>query len=358
MKSSSINNLYIILSIIIICLISSLLVFFVLSNIYNKGAGSEITDISNIIENKKCTAYIFSPNNPRSIFEEDKSIYSFNSKIKDKSFLLSKLNPIEFSNLDEIQKEKLFDNLNILIEENLIEKEEIFNNIIPSFQIVLSFLYSDSFAKSVISKSYGNDLYSIFYQNFIYLRKEYYRLKSDIIELLLYYFDKFKEKNINYRLISKIMIQKDYFIPKTKELKYNHQNAIDIFFKKVKKINKEEIGPNIYSFTSGVVVAAEDGWVGSTSFESYKGGGLSPKSGNGVIVFDPIGKRFILYFHLYKVNVKKGQIIKAGELIGSGGNTGINARKIGHGKHLHLEIYDIVKDRFLNCYELKRILFP
>ena len=55
--------------------------------------------------------------------------------------------------------------------------------------------------------------------------------------------------------------------------------------------------------------------------------------------------------------VKPGDIIKAGVLLGFGGNSGSNARKRGHGKHLHLEIYDISKYRFLNCYEIRDLIF-
>ena len=356
MKNKNIANLYITFLIAFICLFSSILVFMTVNYISNKGAGSEISDVSNFIFEGKDNSYRFSQNNPKPI-DDSQDYKDIVIKTKNKFDLISKLNPIEFSNLDYPQKQNLFENLKVLKEQNLIEKDEIFNAILPSYQIILSILYTDTFAKSVIENAYQDNLSSDFYKDFIYLRKIYYPVKDQFFELLTYYFNIFKDDKTSYKTYSKIMRQKDFIIPKNKELKYNHQNAIDIFFKKVNKVNGEEIGPQIHSFTSGIVVVAENGWIGGTTFESYKGGGISPKSGNGVIIYDPIGKRFVSYFHLYEVNVVKGQIIKAGEPIGLGGNTGLNARKFGHGKHLHFEIFDIIKNRFLTCYELKDLLF-
>lgn len=356
MKNKRIANFYIAFLIVLICFFSSISVFVALSYFSSKGADSEISDISNFFSESKNNTYRFSQNNPKPI-DDNQEITNIVFKIKSKIDIISKLNPIEFSNLDYPQRQILFENIKILLNQNLIYKEEVFDAILPSYQIILSILYTDTFAKSVISNAYGDNLSSDFYKDFIYFRKIYYPIKDHFFELLTYYFNTFKDDRAYNKTNSKIMRQKDFIVPSIKELKYNHQNAIDIFFKKVNKVNGEEIGPQIYSFTSGVVVVAENGWVGGTTFESYKGGGISPKSGNGVIIYDPIGKRFISYFHLYEVNVVKGQIIKAGEPIGLGGNTGLNARKFGHGKHLHFEIFDILKDRFLTCYELRNILF-
>lgn len=356
LKISSFKN-YIILTILTLFAFTLLLFLFIyLKNIDFIGADTEISSSSSYYV-KSSNSNLSSPNNPRSALENEQINYNqLKKKNINKCNIISKLEPIFFSALPIKEKEELLYKIQS-INQNQLTQQDVFNNIIPSFQIILSILYTDKFAKSIISKSYNDSPTGNFYQNFLFFRKIYFPLKNDIIELLNFYFNLYKDEKTNYNFTSKILRKSDYLYPKTKELKYNHQNAIDIFFKKVAKKNGEEIGPPIYSFTSGIVVVSENEWAGSTTLDSYIKGGISPKSGNGVIIYDPIGKRFILYFHLSQTNVIKGQIINAGELIGFGGNTGINARKAGHGKHLHLEIYDLIKDRFLNCYELKSILF-
>lgn len=356
MKISSFKD-YIILTILTLFAFTSLLFLFIyLKNIDFVGADTEISSSSSYYF-KSSNSILISPNNPRFLLEDEQIDYNQLKKKKlNKNNIISKLDPVIFSSLTNKEKEVLLYEIQNMSQTQLT-KEKVFNNIIPSFQVILSILYTDKFAKSIISKSYNDSPTGNFYQNFLFYRKIYFPIKDDIIELLNFYFNIFKEDKINYNFTSKILRKSDYLAPKNKELKYNHQNAIDIFFKKVAKKNGEEIGPPIYSFTSGIVVVSENDWVGSTTLDSYIKGGISPKSGNGVIIYDPIRKQFILYFHLSQTNVVKGQIIKAGELIGFGGNTGINARKAGHGKHLHLEIYSVIKDRFLNCYELKSILF-
>lgn len=334
-----------------------LIIYLNISNINYKGADSEIS--ISIYSPHVDAAFLISPNNPRYIIDDDEEFQKNNvNKIRiNKKSILSQFEPFNFSKLNDNEKLLLLDKANELISKKLLSEDEIFEKIVPSFQVILSILYTDSFAKSIINKAYNDEPYSLFYQNFLILRKKYYSIKDTIFELLICYFELFQGNQTAKNSKAKIMKTGDYLIPSNKELRYNHQNAIDIFFKKVKRINKDEIGPQIFSLTPGIVVVSEEGWEGDSSFESYKKGGISPKSGNGVVIFNPYEKQFILYFHLYKTNVKMGQIIKAGDLIGFGGNTGINARKTNHGKHLHLEIYDIKKDRFLNCYELKSILF-
>jgi murein DD-endopeptidase MepM/ murein hydrolase activator NlpD len=53
---------------------------------------------------------------------------------------------------------------------------------------------------------------------------------------------------------------------------------------------------------------------------------------------------FIRLRHLNKIFVKKSQIIKKGELVGSMGNTGIYST----GKHLHLELWEWNGSRYVN----------
>jgi len=129
------------------------------------------------------------------------------------------------------------------------------------------------------------------------------------------------------------------WMPPKDSLDASHRYALDIFYTNVRRSGAEETGPAVRSMTRGIVVAAAGDWKGGDELSSYLSGGLSPKSGNGAIVFCPDDGRFYAYFHLKDVNVRPGQLIPAGQLLGHGGNTGANARKKGHGEHLHIEIH-------------------
>ncbi len=80
------------------------------------------------------------------------------------------------------------------------------------------------------------------------------------------------------------------------------------------------VGTDIYSTGSGTVVEVE-----------YGSGGY----GKHVIVDHGFGYQ-TLYGHMYKVNVKRGQKVLRGEVLGSVGNTGTST-----GPHLH---YEVVKN--------------
>lgn len=135
-----------------------------------------------------------------------------------------------------------------------------------------------------------------------------------------------------------------FTFPRLQDLEYSHTFALDIFLKNVEYLPGDvQKGPMIHSMSDGIVVVAESGWIGfprmSQEF-SFIEGGLSPKSGNGVIIYSPAEHRYYSYFHLYDVLVETGQLVRRGQPIGHGGNTGINARKKGGGDHLHMEIFD------------------
>lgn len=129
------------------------------------------------------------------------------------------------------------------------------------------------------------------------------------------------------------------WLPASSSLDATHQYALDIFFTEIKRDGASEIGPEIFSIGRGIVVASGNDWEGGDTLASYKGGGLSPKSGNGLIIYSPDDGYYYAYFHLHSVNFQAGEIVKAGDLLGLGGNTGANARKKGHGGHLHLEVH-------------------
>lgn len=100
----------------------------------------------------------------------------------------------------------------------------------------------------------------------------------------------------------------------------------------------------IQAFIGGKVIYAGLGRTG-TGFGGY---------GNVVLIEDSNGRGNV-YAHLDSVSVKKGQVVKAGDVIGRQGNTGQST-----GSHLHFEIrkkvqnripYGWIADRANNCLE-------
>jgi len=133
----------------------------------------------------------------------------------------------------------------------------------------------------------------------------------------------------------------DRWIPGKSALSASHQYALDVFFTSLKRHGVEEKGPMIRSMVSGIVVSASNDWSGGDKPSLYRSGGLSPKAGNGAVIYNPDEQRYYAYFHLSSVDVRVGQVVEAGQSLGRGGNTGVNARKKGHGGHVHVEIHDV-----------------
>jgi hypothetical protein len=92
-----------------------------------------------------------------------------------------------------------------------------------------------------------------------------------------------------------------------------------------------KVGTPIYAAVDGVVQHAGANGSGPTR-------GWGPSYGISVIVnnnkfADGSAGNFAGYMHLSKVSVKRGQVVKRGDLIGYSGNTGSST-----GPHLHFEI--------------------
>lgn len=150
----------------------------------------------------------------------------------------------------------------------------------------------------------------------------------------------------------------DVYPPARASLDNTHPFALDIFFTKVERFaGGVERGPEILSMSPGLVFATAADWRGGAGQASYKSGGFSPNSGNGVIIYDPGTRRFYTYFHLSELAVEAGDAVKKGDVLGRGGDTGANARKSGHGGHVHVEIFDVRRNRALRALEIRELLF-
>ncbi|PKL07590.1 MAG: hypothetical protein CVV51_13315 [Spirochaetae bacterium HGW-Spirochaetae-7] len=137
-----------------------------------------------------------------------------------------------------------------------------------------------------------------------------------------------------------VLDRSERWLPARSSLRSSHQYALDVFFTRVSRSGAEETGPVVRSMSGGIVVSASGDWRGGDKPSLYRWGGLSPNAGNGAIVYSPDEQRYYAYFHLKDVDVTEGQLVEAGQPLGHGGNTGVNARKKGHGTHVHVELHD------------------
>jgi murein DD-endopeptidase MepM/ murein hydrolase activator NlpD len=153
-----------------------------------------------------------------------------------------------------------------------------------------------------------------------------------------------------------IAAPEEVWLPLKSDLHLAHPFALDVFFQHVNKSGDAETGPAIRALYPGIVVAAATDWAGGQGADKYRSGGLSPASGNGAVIYDPASRRYCSYFHLSSVAVRAGTIVGAGAVIGRGGNSGMNARKAGHGEHVHIEIFDAASGAPLSSLEILELL--
>lgn len=148
----------------------------------------------------------------------------------------------------------------------------------------------------------------------------------------------------------------DVWLPPRSELALSHPYALDVFFQKVDKSGEAERGPFIRALYPGIVVAAACDWSGGQGISTWKGGGLSPAAGNGLVIYDPASRRYCSYFHMSSLALRMGDVVSAGAVLGRGGNSGMNARIKGHGEHVHIEIFDAARDESLSSREILDLL--
>jgi murein DD-endopeptidase MepM/ murein hydrolase activator NlpD len=148
----------------------------------------------------------------------------------------------------------------------------------------------------------------------------------------------------------------EVWLPPRSELPLSHPFALDVFFQRVDRSGEAERGPLIHALYPGIVVAAAGNWSGGQGISTWEGGGLSPAAGNGVVIYDPASRRYCSYFHFSSVVLRIGDVVRAGEILGRGGNSGMNARIRGHGEHVHVEIFDAARGESLSSFEILDLL--
>jgi murein DD-endopeptidase MepM/ murein hydrolase activator NlpD len=148
----------------------------------------------------------------------------------------------------------------------------------------------------------------------------------------------------------------DVWLPPRSELRLSHPYALDVFFQSVERSGEAERGPVIRALYPGIVVAAAGDWSGGQGISTWRGGGLSPAAGNGLVIYDPASRRYCSYFHLSSLALRKGDLASAGMILGRGGNSGMNARVKGHGEHVHIEIFDSARGEALSSAEILDLL--
>jgi murein DD-endopeptidase MepM/ murein hydrolase activator NlpD len=150
--------------------------------------------------------------------------------------------------------------------------------------------------------------------------------------------------------------RKSFQRPSVPDIGFAHPYALDLFFESFVQRADGQEGPLIPSISGGLVVASAADWRGGAGPKAWKGGGLSPAAGNGVVVYDPETRRYYSYFHMRSLSVACGDLVVAGQSLGLGGNTGMNARRPDHGGHVHLEIFDAARNRALGALEILDII--
>jgi peptidoglycan LD-endopeptidase LytH len=110
--------------------------------------------------------------------------------------------------------------------------------------------------------------------------------------------------------------------------KHKGHPALDIFVHDMNQDcidDKSKEPVDVLSVSGGIVVSTETKWE-PTSVQ---------RGGNYIWIFDPNSKSLFYYAHNNKVMVKKGDLVKPGDVIAHVGRSGLNAYKKRSPTHLH-----------------------
>lgn len=133
-------------------------------------------------------------------------------------------------------------------------------------------------------------------------------------------------------------IDKDRYAPKDYDFfdgnRHKGHPAYDIFIKDkdFDCIEDEtcKFAETIVSISSGVVVSVNNGWKYPSDI----------RGGNYIYIYDDVSDRVFYYAHLNHIFVNLGQIVNAGDVLGTLGRTGKNAYPHRSPTHLHLMVLD------------------
>jgi len=261
---------------------------------------------------------------------------------------------MNYKNIASLDEESIVKNLVILqqgVISGRIMPDEVKELLVPDEDYMMAMFYSDSFIDSTFStvgERFKDDespyakAYLAQFEN-LETAQKYKDLHLKVLSEYSHVFTPNLDMTVRGGLFPSGV---EALLPPKESLHENHSDAIDIFFTEADSriIDGVEVGPEIRTTVAGVVVATSDDWEGGDTRDEFVSGGLSPVSGNGVIIYNPATNEYHQYLHLSSVDVKPGDILEAGSPLGRGGNTGINARKEGHGSHLHYVIHEIADE--------------
>jgi len=86
----------------------------------------------------------------------------------------------------------------------------------------------------------------------------------------------------------------------------------------------------IKSISSGIIVSVNTGWKRNSKI----------RGGNYLYIYDDVSNYIFYYAHLNKIFCRAGQLVKAGDVIGTMGRSGKNAYPRRSPTHLHLMVLD------------------
>ncbi len=255
------------------------------------------------------------------------------------------LKNIDYRNIDTLEENKIgsiMQRLRELVDQNKLTQAEVAEVLFPPNEYAVNFFYSDKHIKELNHEAAKlptadtpyNEKTRTIASKTATARKWRARHVRAFGEYARYFAGDVSFGATDYLFDDPEMGR----LPNRLSLRFAHQDAFDIFYS-VQNDGEREIGPELHSMGAGLVVAAEGNWQGGKEKELYRGGGLSPKSGNAVLIFNPETNEFSYYAHLDSVSVKRGDVVSAGDRIGIGGNTGFKARRKGRGGHMHFEIH-------------------
>lgn len=258
------------------------------------------------------------------------------------------LKRMNYRNIAQLDSSEIEWNMGILkeaIEVGSLTLDEVKERIFPPFAYASGIYFSHNFIQNVLPKRIReregmSDVYTESLRKFVEEGKTAKEHQKKHEKVFAAYTKLFGE-SIDYNKVSTIFKrwESDNMPPKA-EFESDHDDAIDVYYPMEKEVDGEHFGPEVLAYESGVVIAAENGWRGDKTKLSYQGGGLGGKTGNGVIIYNPEKNQYTYYAHFSKVDVSKGDIVQADQVIGCGGNTGIDARKPCCGRHVHFEIHN------------------